>query len=130
MTGHNTYDRTHGTVIIQDQTHPGIKRVLAVPPRNHIDDYQTVTPVAIIHKHYLYDKATYVAACTTVYFDTMGCFSIVKNVQFQFCVCFNAEQTSMQKNYHYRNALRFAIEHIVPSPVFSRPLLTTHMFKE
>ena len=26
----------------------------------------------------------------------MGCFSIVKNVQFQFFVCFNAEQTSMQ----------------------------------
>ena len=46
------------------------------------NDYQI--PVAIIHKHYLYVKATFVAACTTVYFDTMGCFSIVKNVQFPF----------------------------------------------
>ena len=28
--------------------------------------------------------------------NIMGCFSIVKNVQLQFFVCFNAEQTSMQ----------------------------------
>ena len=61
-------------------------------------------------------KVTFVAACIILYFDTVGSFSTVKSVQYQFVV------VSMLNKLSYRNALRFAIKRIVTAPVFNNAL--------
>ena len=61
---------------------------------------------------------TFVAACIILYFDKMGSFSTVKSVHYQFVVVSMLNRL-LCKKLSYRNALRFAINRIVTSPVFN-----------
>ena len=96
---------------LYDQTHPGITRVLAVSPRNH-NDYHI--PVAIIHRHYLFDICCSMY-CTLILWVP----SALLKVFTTSLLLFQCWTDCYANKLYYRNALRFAINRIVTSPVFN-----------